>query len=415
MSAKVGGHTRWIDRRMALAREWDELVEQVRLLDGFEDFLRPPPLELLIAAATKGPVVVVNVSRWRCDALIVTATGVEAVELPDLTAGELAERTATYLRVLRSSARVDKTLSFKEAMRRIADARKEREETLHSTMQWLWDAVADPVLRALGFTAPPGQDAPWPRVWWCPTGLLTLLPLHGAGYHASADDRSVLDRVVSSYTPTLRVLRESHASARQPSAEPERFLFVGVPDTPDQLRLEDEVAREVGILSELCREKLTVIDGAAATVDAVHDAMGQHSRVHFSCHGYQDLNNPSAAGLLLSDGTLTIPRISALRYAGEFAFLSACRTATGGLNLPDEVITLSAALNYSGYRHVVATLWSVHPKVAAEVTEVFYPQLTTAGGFDPERSALALHETVRALRRGGCALADWLPFTHNGP
>ena len=39
--------SRMIDRRMALAREWDELVEQVRELEGFEDFLRPPRLETL--------------------------------------------------------------------------------------------------------------------------------------------------------------------------------------------------------------------------------------------------------------------------------------------------------------------------------------------------------------------------------
>ncbi len=31
-----------VDRRMALAREWDELVEKVGKLDGFEDFLKPP-------------------------------------------------------------------------------------------------------------------------------------------------------------------------------------------------------------------------------------------------------------------------------------------------------------------------------------------------------------------------------------
>jgi hypothetical protein len=31
-----------VDRRMALAREWDDLVAQVRKLEGFEDFLMPP-------------------------------------------------------------------------------------------------------------------------------------------------------------------------------------------------------------------------------------------------------------------------------------------------------------------------------------------------------------------------------------
>lgn len=56
---------------MALAREWDTLVEEVRGLEGFEDFLKPPPLEKLLPASDCGPVAVINVSQWRCDALLV--------------------------------------------------------------------------------------------------------------------------------------------------------------------------------------------------------------------------------------------------------------------------------------------------------------------------------------------------------
>jgi hypothetical protein len=89
------------DRRRALAREWDDLVEQVRELDGFEDFLRPPPLQSLLKAAASGPVVIVNVSRWRCDALIITTKGTHSVALPDLSAADVAERVTAYLAVLR--------------------------------------------------------------------------------------------------------------------------------------------------------------------------------------------------------------------------------------------------------------------------------------------------------------------------
>ena len=46
--------SREIDRRMALAREWDDLVEQVRRIKGFEDFLRPPPLDSLLARLRAG-------------------------------------------------------------------------------------------------------------------------------------------------------------------------------------------------------------------------------------------------------------------------------------------------------------------------------------------------------------------------
>ncbi len=45
----LAGTARIADRLMALSREWDELVEQVRRLDGFEDFLRADPLSRTLA------------------------------------------------------------------------------------------------------------------------------------------------------------------------------------------------------------------------------------------------------------------------------------------------------------------------------------------------------------------------------
>jgi hypothetical protein len=186
------GNSRWGDRRTALAGEWDELVEQARRLPGFQDFLLPPAPQTLLAAADPGPVVVLNVSRWRCDALVVRADGVEVVRLATLTAAAVTERTADHLDVVAGDQ--DPPV---------------REERLRSTMEWLWDEVADPVLTALGHTGRP--DGRWPRVWWCPTGPFRSLPVHGAGYHAHADGRTVIDRVVSSYTPTLRALREARS------------------------------------------------------------------------------------------------------------------------------------------------------------------------------------------------------------
>jgi CHAT domain-containing protein len=152
-----------------------------------------------------------------------------------------------------------------------------------------------------------------------------------------------------------------------------------------------------------------------ATVGAVLDALGGYRWVHFSCHGLQDLNDPSRAGLVLRDGVATIRQISERQYAGEFAFLSACRTATGGLHLPDEAITLAAALNYTGFRRVVGTLWSVDQTVAADVTRAVYATLSEGGVFDPTRSAYALHDAILAVRADpDRSLVDWLPFVHSG-
>lgn len=98
-----------------------------------------------------------------------------------------------------------------------------------SVLEWLWDHITGPILSHLGYCA--SHPAAWPRVWWCPTGPLTLLPLHAAGHHGTGD--AVYDRVVSSYTTTLRA--HARACAAEP-APPERegMLIVSVPNTPRQ-------------------------------------------------------------------------------------------------------------------------------------------------------------------------------------
>ncbi|MFD0385345.1 hypothetical protein ACFQ2B_32945 [Streptomyces stramineus] len=72
------------ERRRELAREMDDLVRRARELPGLADFLRPPSVARLREAAANGPVVVVNTSALRCDALVLTRDRLRTVPLPDL-------------------------------------------------------------------------------------------------------------------------------------------------------------------------------------------------------------------------------------------------------------------------------------------------------------------------------------------
>ncbi|MEU1365016.1 CHAT domain-containing protein [Streptomyces sp. NPDC005803] len=422
------------DERMALARTWDELVHTVRSA-GYEDFLRPPPLDALLPAAAGGPVVMVNVGRWRGDALIVRPAGVTHTRLPGLSEREAQEQTLMYLRVLedvdkaglevfRARARYDDgdvspaaIRGYTQAKAELQRATRRRDATFTDVLRWLWRTVAEPVLDELGLTAPPEPGRPWPRVWWCPTGPLTLLPLHAAGHHdepGRAGGLSVLDRAVSSYTPTLRALID----ARRPAAKtgPDaHMLIVAVPEAPGQVPL-TEVSGESELLCAMFPSAHTLLQAGDATVPAVREAMARSRWAHFACHGGQNLADPSQGGLLLSDGVLSIADIGAGQHDGDFAFLSACMTAVGGVLLPDEAITLAAAMHLTGYRHVIATLWSVHDRTAATITASVYARLTVSGAFDPADSALALHDAVRHLRdTERLPPAAWLPFTHTGP
>jgi len=414
------------DRRMALASEWDDLLAQVRRLNGFQDFLRPPPLEQLLPAAKEGPVVIINVSRWRSDALIVRADGVAERELPGLSLGDAVTWANTYLHTLqeeeRKSSQRDElrahgamTMAERQAAQRaereLVRARQATENMLTDLLGWMWDAIADPVLRALELP----RAAEPPRVWWCPTGPLTLLPLHAAGRHA--EGRSVMDEVVPSYTPTLRALLEARKPDDPATAPDDRLLAVGLSETEGQRPLPG-VAEELAVLSELMPTgHRTDLIGADATRAAVRAAMRTHRWVHFSCHGHQELNDPSHGGLILHDGTLAIADLAAERYRGDFAWLAACKTATGGVNFLDEAITLAAALHYTGYRHVIANLWSVYDsgETSGLVAEV-YREIAAEGRLHPERSARALHRAVLRLRDGAADRPSiWTPYMHIGP
>jgi hypothetical protein len=422
------------DRRTSLSMEWDRLVEQARQREGFKDFLRPLRLDALLPAARHGPVAVINIGEWRCDALVVGTSQVQVVELPGVTAALVAGHVRAYLRVLHQ---VDRTvqelyearrryeggehthaavLAYTQATQAVVAAHQARDETLSAILGWLWDEIAEPVLSFLGFGGTPAGGQPWPRLWWCPTGLLTLLPLHAAGrYDASGQPAgdAVPDRVVSSYTPTLRALLE----ARQPQSLPpgdERLLVVALNETAGQLPL-DGADRDQGLLAPMFGDRCTVLQGEGATWQAVRDMLPGHRWVHFSCHGGQDLRNPTRGGLLLHDRLLSIADIGAGKYRGEFAFLSACQTATGGVGLPDEAITLAAAMHYAGYRHVIGTLWSVYDQTASDVAEAVYGDLTLSGRFEPARSAQALHSAIRGLRGRGTPASAWVPFIHTGP
>jgi hypothetical protein len=64
-----------------LAIEYDRLIERIRSLDEFENFLRQKPFSQLVPVCKSGPVVVVGVHQSRCDALVLHSQG-EIIHLP---------------------------------------------------------------------------------------------------------------------------------------------------------------------------------------------------------------------------------------------------------------------------------------------------------------------------------------------
>lgn len=399
--------------RQKLAAEFTTLLEQIRNMPDFASFGLPPALDDLLSEAEAGAVVILNVSRHRSDALTLTGTGVDSVQLPELTLEEVSRRNQAFRDALLLAQAPGS-----------ASRRRRAQAELTDTLEWLWDVAAGPVLDGLGHREQPTEDSNWPRVWWVPSGPLTQLPLHAAGHHADEVDvpgrRTVMDRVVSSYTPTVRALRHAReqrtrhrADSARATAKPPRALIVAMPTTPGHADLE-HVLDEVAVVRQHLREA-TVLSGpdqlgeppatlpTTPTRRRVLERLADCAVAHFACHGESDREDPSSSRLLLCDhneAPLTVARLAAVHLdRAELAYLSACRTTvveTGAL--ADEPIHLTTALQIAGFPHVIGTLWEIDDETAVTVADAFYRRLRTGDGVDSDGAAYALRSAIRALR-----------------
>ncbi|MFF6957658.1 CHAT domain-containing protein [Streptomyces sp. NPDC008317] len=388
------------------AEQWRLLLGDIRSHPGFGSFLLPPTAMQMQAEAVQGPIVLINIDRLRCDALVVTSRGIRTVTL-DVTEGLLAHTARDFLAAVAVDLDSPK------------DVRAAAAETIFRTLEWLWDKVAEPVLRAAGLTEPIPEGTPRhavPRLWWSASGPLAHLPLHAAGYQRKADlgeRRSVLDRVASSYTPSIRALRHARLERRPAAQGAARHLAVGRATGTDggSGAAAAEISAAAGALAGL-----RVIADADATVDGVLAALPSASTVHFACHGVSDPDNPSKSHLLLADGPLEVRAVNRheLPYA-QLAVLLACNTSRTD-RLPDEAIHLTSAFLTAGYPQVIGSLWEAADLVSAGLARRLYRSLRRyGGGIDVGDCAVALHGVVRELRaRHAASPAAWAPYIHTG-
>ncbi|WP_432946383.1 CHAT domain-containing protein [Kribbella sp. CA-253562] len=394
--------------RHALADEWDELLVSIHRLPGFAEFLRPPQIdELLTVAAGEGPVVLVNTSMLRCDALVLTDGEVRLVELPQLRFADLTDRAEQF----RSAVLRARSTGLSDDVQQAAN------ETIQETLAWLWDVVTQPVLESLDLLGPStdavldGTSAPGPlpRLWWIPTGPLTTLPLHAAGLDGQP---GVLDLVRSSYAATVRSLIDARRTQRIDT--PPAPLIVSVAAAPGTPVL-PHVREEATALSRRFPAGQLLADDEA-TRQRVLEALPQHRWVHFACHAVSAADGAGTGQLLLHDhqvDPLTVVDIARLRLVdAEIAYLSACDTSVSRGDLADEALHVTGAFQMAGFRHVIGTLWAVGDQTARMVADGYYSAVLADPGNGP---ATALHTAVRAVRAAHPATpAVWAPFVHAG-
>ncbi|KAF8548820.1 hypothetical protein OG21DRAFT_1422366, partial [Imleria badia] len=366
----------------------------------------------LRTSAHSGPVVILNAAQHRCDALIICADkeNVAHVPLPSFT----LKRSGGLRNTLDSLLGPARVISCDD---RIGKRALRKDFSWESILSTLWKGVVKPVLDVLGISV---RDLS--RIFWCPTGPFTFLPIHAAGLYGtkySEPGHKIFDFVISSYVPTLSILL---SSVLNPSSSGNfRMLAVPQPPTDGQswlpgVHTELEYIREVISNSPA---QTTLLESSVGTVEEVLYLMKDANWVHFACHGVQDPDSPRNSGLCLADSrrlklsdmlTLSRPR-------GGLAFLSACQTAMGDRKLSDEAVHIAAGMLFASYGGVVATMWSISDRVAPRVAKDVYEQLFYTGvtpGPDCLGAARALHDAIGRLRDNDASFVEWVPFIHVG-
>lgn len=269
----------------------------------------------------------------------------------------------------------------------LADDGTMHEREIFGVLEWLWDTIVQPVLSLLGYT----EGATKPRLWWYPTGLISFLPIHAAGYQ---NGPSAMDYVVSGYTSSIKALKYSRDNIG--SSGQNQGLIVVMPTTQNYPDLQG-ARNEAGKVKKLTRGHFTL---DAVKVSPSKEELGKavegKTFVHFVCHAQSNESDPSSSGLILKDGAMTVAEINQMRFGcGSLAYLSACHTALSRApDLEDEVITLTSAFRVAGFARIVGTLWSAEDKIGCQVAEEFYAKL----GGDVGKSLEALHHAVLVQR-----------------
>ncbi|UZP40196.1 hypothetical protein NXS19_008012 [Fusarium pseudograminearum] len=359
--------------RRELYNQFRSTCDTIRALPGFKDFLLPPNALEMKAAASLGPVVVINTNKYRCDAFIVREDEVHVLRLHSLAYTDFQVKARVSAKLLRE----------------------------------LWVRVTCPVLTELGLMQETGYDpaAKTPRLWWVLTGALSRFPIHAAGLPNPESTETVLDRVVSSYSPSIKAL--IHAREKSKKRVPESAVLISMSTTPScPSHIPGDLAfarQEVEMLKDILPKTISRTEFDKPRKQEVMRGVRDSSIFHFAGHGISNITTPSNSCLLLEDwvrNPLTVKDLTSLRLSdcAWLAYLSACSTGENQIEqLQDESIHLVSACQLAGFRHVVGSLWRVDDRRSLDMASIVYKTIIE-GGWTDEAVALGVHNATKRLR-----------------
>lgn len=153
-------------KHVELAKEWQQLLDKIRAIHQFSDFLRPPTTSSLFSdLPSNSTVVIFNIHEVRCDAFALISGADEPIHIPLSTfshkrATELYDNLCVYLK--------GKNVRMREDERAIRQWKRQaqgtQESVMHRVLRELWKDVVQPVFNTLVYDnmvslSPTGPDA----------------------------------------------------------------------------------------------------------------------------------------------------------------------------------------------------------------------------------------------------------------
>lgn len=155
-------------------------VDDIRKVAGLESFLCRPSYAQLTEAAQDCPVIIVNISHRRSDAIIVLYRGDPVLVPLQYATPDVIQSPADGLGP-RPAGVSDQNVSL--------------------ILREIWTIIVQPIVEKLHhFASKLGT-----RIWWICTGAASRLPIHASGPYRSQEP-NLPELFCSSYTPTMGTL-----------------------------------------------------------------------------------------------------------------------------------------------------------------------------------------------------------------
>ena len=171
-------------------------------------------------------------------------------------------------------------------------------------------------------------------------------------------------------SPSLRTIRLQQAA---PSAT-RSLLVVGSPDHyPAPFKSLPNSAREVEYAAAAFPADLVkpLLGANASRAEYLKTDAGKFTFLHFAIHATANSANPMDSALILKDDPkgyrVTANDIARQKLSAELVILSACRSAGAKAFSGEGLVGLSHAFLKAGAKRVIAGLWNVDDKAAADL------------------------------------------------